>query len=69
MRKKQIIYLVTWFCLLVIFLFSSEPIIRLLMPGTHNVGAWLILLFIGIIFITVVMAILFIIDAIKHRKR
>ncbi|NOT74217.1 MAG: hypothetical protein HOP08_04755 [Cyclobacteriaceae bacterium] len=50
-----ILHVVIWLTLSLIYFFTSETIIAWLLPGIHEVGAWLMMLIYGWVFIFILV--------------
>lgn len=71
MKKSTILilkYFFSWIILCVIYFFLSEEITKLIAPGFHDIGIWIIIVSSGIVLITIVTIILFIFNLLKLKK-
>jgi hypothetical protein len=68
MKKIILIHLLIWLILSVGFFFLAEPLVKLLFPGFHDVGIWLITEFIGLLAILLIMTTSLIINVVRHQR-
>jgi len=70
-KKIILIHLVVWILLSVIHFFLSETIVKLIFPTIHGVELWLMIVYIGLILISILVVISLIVNlawiAIKRR--
>jgi len=59
----------TWLILSVAYFFLSEPLVKLLFPGFHDVGIWLITVFSGLGIIFLIMLVALILNMARRRER
>jgi uncharacterized membrane protein len=62
-------YIFIWFILSVGYFFLAEPLVKLLFPGFHDVGMWLLFEIAGLAFILLIMATLMTINIVRRQRR
>ena len=68
MNRIILRHLFIWLILSVGFFFMAEPLVKLLFPGFHDVGIWLLTEFIGLIAVFLITITSLIINIVRHQR-
>lgn len=69
MGKLVLRHIFIWLALSIVFFFLAEPLVKLLFPGFHDVGIWLLFEIAGLAFILLIMTTVLTLNIVRHQRR
>ena len=68
MRMIVLKQLLIWLILSIIYFIATEYLPRLLFPGFHTVGLWLMMIISGLLFILIIMILALVIKSGRYKR-
>ena len=69
MKTIVLKHLLVWVFLSIGYFFLTEPLVKFLFPGFHDISIWLVAMIGGLVFILLIMITVLIINIVRHKQR